>query len=105
MPNAESDTADFRTPGWDVGAADSCVDWAAWQHIAFAEHLLDGQVVVPMGEDAWNGRPPYRMYVALNDDKTADYGPCLAALTHAVLGIAKTRVTPPAEPGSSGAQS
>lgn len=92
--------ADERTPGWPVHM-DSVVGLTADQHAALAEDLLDAQCVASVSEDAWNGSPPHRHYTDGGDDSVdpdgtrapADYGPFLAAITHALLAVAKATPT------------
>lgn len=86
------DQEDVRTPGWDQGAVNSCVGWEAWRHIAVAEALLDANAIQHLNEDAWNGKPPYRHYDSVDRthlEDPAEIAPFLAAITHALLAIAK----------------
>jgi hypothetical protein len=80
-----------RTTGWAEGAVDSCLDYTAEQHAAIAAALLDGNCMAGLSEDAWDGKPPWRHYAAVDParpDET-DYAPFLAAITHALLAQAK----------------
>jgi hypothetical protein len=81
-----------RTPGWPEGASESCLNYTAEQHAEVAAALLDGQCIANLSEDAWDGKPPWRHYTAVDEDDDEprpDYGPFLAAITHALLAQVK----------------
>lgn len=89
-------------PGWGVWRDDdgeSCIGWTAEQHIEAAEQTLDSNVVQWVSESALGNEdgsgssPPNRHYASW-DGKDApedppELAPFLAALTHAMLAVAK----------------
>lgn len=88
---------DFRTPGWPIGASESCLEWTAEQHLAVAKDLLDSNCVISCSEDAWNGRPPHRFYSAIDKEENpdvADPGPFLAAMIHVSIAELMYKMVP-----------